>query len=292
MQEFKVGATDVGSRTDVFVAKKYPQFARSALSILFDKEIVLINGKLSKAGYKLKSGDKVSLDESKLFMKPKGIDLPIIYEDENVIVLNKPAGVLTHSKGSINTEGTVATFIEPLINSYELLGNRAGIVHRLDRATSGVIITAKNADTMKYLQKQFSERKTKKIYTAIVEGWPEPNSAVIDAPIERNPKKPQIFRVGSHGKAAQTKYEVLKKVEKNNFKFTQLELSPITGRTHQLRIHLAYIKHPIVGDRIYGKEGDNMYLHANSLEITLPGGERKVFKAPLPKIFNEFMKNE
>jgi 23S rRNA pseudouridine1911/1915/1917 synthase len=222
-------------------------------------------------------------------MLPEEIDLPILYQDKNVIVIDKPAGVLTHSKGSMSTEGTVASFISPLINSYELLGNRAGIVHRLDRATSGVIITAKNAETMKYLQKQFSQRKTKKTYFAIVEGWPEPESALIDAPIERNPKKPQSFRVGSSGKTAQTEYKTIKKIEKNGQKYALLELKPVTGRTHQLRVHLTYTKHPIVGDSVYAKAGDKMYLHAYSLEITLPGGERKVFEATLPKIFKEFL---
>jgi 23S rRNA pseudouridine1911/1915/1917 synthase len=225
-------------------------------------------------------------------MQPEEITLPVIYEDKNVAVINKPAGVLTHSKGSMNTEGTVATFIAPLIDSYELLGNRAGIVHRLDRATSGVIITAKNAAVMNYLQKQFSQRKTKKIYYAIVEGWPKPEAAVIDAPIERNPKKPQTFKVGLRGKTAQTGYKVLKKVEKNGQKYALLELKPVTGRTHQLRVHLAYIKHPVAGDAVYGRVSDKMYLNAHSLEITLPDGQRKIFQAPLPKIFGEFMKND
>jgi 23S rRNA pseudouridine1911/1915/1917 synthase len=291
MQEYKVGLSDAGLRVDKFVAKKYPQFARAALSILFDKHIVLINGKIAKAGEKTKKGDVVALDDSKLFMQPKEINLPIIYEDDNVVVINKPADVLTHSKGSINTEGTVATFIGPLINNYELMGNRAGIVHRLDRATSGVIITAKNAATMSYLQKQFSQRKTKKTYLAIVEGWPERESAIIDAPIERNPKKPQTFKVGSGGKPAQTSYKVIDKIEKKGVKYSYLELKPVTCRTHQLRVHLAYIKHPIVGDHVYGQGGSHMYLHAASLEITLPGGIRKTFDAPTPNKFAEFLEH-
>jgi 23S rRNA pseudouridine1911/1915/1917 synthase len=149
MQEFKVGTDDAGVRADIFVAKKYPQFARAALSILFDKKIVIINGKAAKAGAKIKEGDSISLDESKLFMKPKEIILPVLYEDSNVMVINKPAGILTHSKGSLNTEATVASFIEPHINSYELIGSRAGIVHRLDRGTSGVIVTAKNPELLR-----------------------------------------------------------------------------------------------------------------------------------------------
>jgi len=286
-----VKAADAGLRVDVFVAKKYPQFARAALSVLFDKQIVLINDKTAKAGQKVKEKDIVSLDESKLFMQPEKITLPVLYEDENVMVINKLEGVLTHSKGSINTEGSVATFISPYINSYELLGSRAGIVHRLDRATSGVIITAKNASAMIYLQKQFSQRKTKKTYLAIIEGWPQLEQAVIDAPIERNPKKPQTFRVGSGGKPAQTEYKILEKFEKNGKPYSFIELKPVTGRTHQLRVHLKHIGHPIVGDKVYGKPAQHMYLHAASLEITIPDGERKVFKADSPKYFKEFMVN-
>jgi 23S rRNA pseudouridine1911/1915/1917 synthase len=292
MQEYKVGIKDVGKRVDVFVAEKYPQFARAALGILFDKRIVLLNDKIAKPGLKLKSDDVVCLDESKLFMQPEKINLPVIYEDENVMVVNKPAGVLTHSKGSINTEGTVATFIAPNVNAYELVGNRAGIVHRLDRVTSGVIITAMNAETLTYLQKQFSTRKTKKKYFAIIEGWPEIEAAIIDAPIERNPKKPQTFRIGSLGKPSQTKYEVIEKFEKNGNQYSFIELNPVTGRTHQLRVHLKHIKHPIVGDSVYGHPGTDMFLHAASLEITLPGGVRKIFEAPLPKIFNDFMRKQ
>jgi 23S rRNA pseudouridine1911/1915/1917 synthase len=291
MQEFKATIIDVGLRVDKFVAKKYPQFARAALSILFDKKIVLINNQTAKAGEKLKKGDIVSLDESKLFSKPKEIILPVIYEDEDVIVIDKPAGILTHAKGSMNLESSVATFIAPLINNHELLGNRAGIVHRLDRATSGVIVTAKNSKTLSFLQKQFSQRKTKKTYLAIAEGWPETESAIINAPIERNPKKPQTFKVGTHGKTAETKYHVIKKFTKSGSKYAFIELQPTTGRTHQLRVHMSYIKHPIVGDAVYGKKADQMYLHAHSLEITIPGGLRKTFKSPLPNKFTEFMED-
>jgi 23S rRNA pseudouridine1911/1915/1917 synthase len=291
MQEFKAESEDVGTRVDVFVAKKYPQFARSALTILFDKKIVLVNDKTAKAGQKLKTDDEIKLDESKLFMQPEEIKLPVMYEDENVMVINKPTGVLTHAKGSMNTEGTVATFIAPSINSLELIGNRAGIVHRLDRATSGIIITAKNSATMSFLQKQFSQRKTKKKYSAIIEGWPEPENAIIDAPIERNPKKPQTFMIGSNGKTAQTEYKVLEKFENNGSKYAFIELKPVTGRTHQLRVHLKHIGHPIVGDRVYGHEAPHMFLHAESLEITIPKGDRRIFEAPLPKIFKEFIKH-
>lgn len=279
---------DDGLRIDIFVARQYSQFARSSLEVLFDNKLVLLNSKVAKAGDKVREGDVVQVNETELFREPERIELPILYEDQNVIVINKPAGVLTHSKGSLNLEATVASFINPKITDEQLAGNRAGVVHRLDRATSGVIIAAKNSETLHFLQKQFSTRKTKKTYFAVVEGWPEPEQAIIDAPIARNPKKPQTFIVASGGKPAQTEYKVLQKFEKNGLKYSFLELIPTTGRTHQLRVHLKYIGHPIVGDKFYGHEAAHMYLHAQALEITLPGGERKLFKAPLPKIFKEF----
>lgn len=292
MQELSVGPEDVGVRVDVFVAKKYPDYARSALGVLFDNKLVLVNDDPVKAGHKLKESDLVRVDESLLLNIPADIDLPILHEDENSLVINKPVGVLTHSKGSLNQEATVATFLKPRITDEVLTGNRAGIVHRLDRATSGVIITAKNSEALAHLQKQFSQRKTKKTYFAIVEGWPAPEAAFIDAPIERNPKIPQTFRVGQNGKPAQTQYRTIQKFHRHGEKYALLELKPVTGRTHQLRVHLAYIEHPIVGDKVYGHEGEYMYLHAASLEITLPGGTRKIFEAPVPDKFNDFIQND
>ena len=295
MSKFVVTKNEAGKRADVFVAMKLPEFTRSSLSGLFEKNLVLINGAVAKASHKLKDGDKLEVDTSLLTARPADIELPIVYEDDDVIVINKPAGVLTHSKGLLNTEATVASFIRPKLVGADTTNNRAGIVHRLDRATSGVIITAKNDKALKWLQKQFSTRKTDKTYLAVVEGVPSPEKAIIDAPIERNPKKPQTFHVGVGGRPSQTRYKVLRKLNPSTTlragrSYSLLELRPLTGRTHQLRVHLKYIGHPIVGDRVYGHDGENMYLHAKSLEVTLPGGKRVKFEAPEPNFFNEFTK--
>jgi 23S rRNA pseudouridine1911/1915/1917 synthase len=287
MQEFRVDADSAGKRTDVFVAEQFPEFARSALRSLFDEGLVFVNGVQEQPGDKLKAGDIVSVDISFLSPVLEAIDIPVLYEDDDVIVMDKPPGILTHSKGALNLEATVASYIRPKISDNKLSGNRAGIVHRLDRATSGVIVAGKNAQTVSKLQKQFSQRKTKKIYIAIVEGIPEPSEAVIDIAIERDPKKPQTFRANSHGKTAQTTYKVLKTFQIEGRPCSMLELKPTTGRTHQLRVHLAYIGHPIVGDKVYGTGGDNLMLHASSLELTLPGGKRKIFTAPLPEHIKE-----
>jgi 23S rRNA pseudouridine1911/1915/1917 synthase len=167
-------------------------------------------------------------------------------------------------------------------------GERAGIVHRLDRATSGVMICAKTPEATAWLQKQFSPRKVTKHYVAIVEGTIEPEEAIIDIPIGRNPKEPSTFRADINGKPATTHYKVLK--THNNHSL--IGLKPETGRTHQLRVHLNYLNHPIVGDTLYGgAKADRMYLHAQSLDIVLPSKELQHFEAPLPKIFNDKMDN-
>jgi len=262
-----------------------------------------------------------------------------LYEDDNVIVIDKPVGVISHARGRYWDEASVASFVrdrmvsrqphadtmqggaEQQTEPYEKYGEgaaeattqqgaassggvassankqadtmwsagseRAGIVHRLDRATSGVMICAKNSATLSMLQKQFSQRMTKKSYCAVVHGTPEPAQAIIEVPLGRNPNKPQTFRPDAQGKTASSEYKVIK----SNDEYALLELTPATGRTHQLRVHLQYIKHPIVGDELYGEaKADRLYLHAHSLEITIPGGERKVFISPVPKEFDTFFK--
>ncbi|MCA9329939.1 RluA family pseudouridine synthase, partial [Candidatus Saccharibacteria bacterium] len=198
------------------------------------------------------------------------------------LVVYKPEGVLTHSKGKFNPEATVSTFIRPFTEGME--DNRGGIVHRLDRVTSGLLICAKNEPALKWLQEQFATRKAQKTYVALVEGVPSNAEAVIDMPIERNPKKPQTFRVGPNGKPATTRYKVLVA----NQKYSLLELKPTTGRTHQLRVHLAQLGHPIVGDQLYGAQpADRVFLHAKSLQLILPNKKLMTFECDLPKIFND-----
>lgn len=214
------------------------------------------------------------------------IEIPIIHEDDNCVVINKPIGVLSHSKGAFNPEATVATWLKPYLKSgYE--GDRAGIVHRLDRATSGVMICAKDEATMKFLQKQFSQRRTRKVYLAVVQGHLPHQNAIIDVPLGRNPKKPQTFQPDINGKSAVTEYTELQSSDK----YSLVELKPTTGRTHQLRVHLSHLGHPIVGDRLYGGfEAPRLMLHAKKLEITLPGGERRVFESAMPSEFLDIMK--
>ena len=286
MINYQVVDEDVGKRIDSFLASKLPELSRSFIKKLDNEGRVTVNGEAEKASYKLRAKDRVALDyKLEQLDEIPDIDLPVLYEDDDCLVINKPVGILTHSKGAFNPEATVATFIKDKVKVPE--GDRAGIVHRLDRATSGVMIAAKTPEALSWLQKQFSQRRTKKTYVAVVSGQIYPPEAIIDMPIERNPKKPQTFRTGQNGKPASTTYKVLG--QGNGL--TLVELKPLTGRTHQLRVHLEKIGHPILGDTLYGgPDAPRLLLHALSLEITLPNKQRKIFEAPLPKIFRDIIK--
>lgn len=209
-------------------------------------------------------------------------ELPVLYEDDDVMVVNKPSGLLTHAKGGLSTEPTVAAEIIRPKTSFASDTDRPGIVHRLDRDTSGVLIIAKHPDAATHLQRQFAQRTAKKTYLAVTDGVPKLAAAKIDLPIGRNPSAPSTFRVDPNGKPAQTTYRVLAATDTQAL----IELKPTTGRTHQLRVHMAYLTTPILGDRVYGKpSASRLMLHAHKLEITLPSGGRKTFEAAIPEEF-------
>lgn len=279
---------EAGQRADIFIGSLFPQFARSTLSKLFLSHHILIDGKPIKLGYKLKKGNQLQVDTSPLTTESAPINMLVLYEDNDVTVIDKPAGVLSHSKGSFNDEATVASFMRSRLNDKSLQGNRAGIVHRLDRGTSGVMICARNQAALSWLQKQFSTRKVKKTYYAVVEGIPDQAEAIIDVPLLRNPNKPRTFIVSTKGKPAQTHYKTLKSWRAGDQTVSLLELKPTTGRTHQLRVHLKHLSNPIVGDEFYGSKltASRLMLHAGSLEITLPDKTRQIFTVPTPKEFN------
>lgn len=274
-------------RLDQYVIRKLPELTRSYASKLIEQGSVRVNGEVQrKAGYKLRETDIIHIDHSSDDLPTiPDIKLEVIYEDDDCAVISKPIGLLSHSKGAYNPEATVESWLKTRVKGLD--GDRAGIVHRLDRATSGVMIVAKTPDALSWLQKQFSQRKVKKTYSAVVQGRLKDSEAIIDMPIERNPKKPQTFRVGSNGKPAVTSYKVLDFSDK----YSLVELKPETGRTHQLRVHLNQIGHPIIGDTFYGgKQAERMFLHAKELEITLPNKQRKTFTAPTPSEFGELLK--
>jgi 23S rRNA pseudouridine1911/1915/1917 synthase len=273
-------------RLDIAVSRSLPTISRSTAAKIIEDGLIKVNGlKVIKPSFKVSGSDKFNINYYPDKIKIPKIKLPIIYEDNDVIVINKPIGVLAHSKGEYNPEATVASW---LADKY--IGDkneRSGIVHRLDRLTSGVMVLAKNEAAAKWLQKQFSTRKARKTYLAIVSGNLNHESAIIDLPIRRNPKNPQSFKVDAGGKQAITEYSVLS--SSNNLSL--VELRPTTGRTHQLRIHLSHLGHPIVGDSLYhGKPADRLYLLAKKLEITLPSKERKTFEVDTPNEFKILIK--
>jgi 23S rRNA pseudouridine1911/1915/1917 synthase len=272
-------------RLDAYLAQYWPEYSRSTWQKYVKAGYVKVNGEVEKTTKRvLAEDDEVTADIPDLPRHDKET-LAVIYKDENVIVINKPVGVLSHSKGALNDEFTVADFFKKF-TAYNIETNRPGIVHRLDRDTSGVMIGALNDKTAKQLQRQFTDRKARKTYIAVVDGAPKMEEAIIDLPIGRNPKKPSQFRVDPKCKSAQTVYKVMA----SGKKYSLVELQPQTGRTHQLRVHMAHIGTPIHGDKVYGKAADRLYLHAAKLEITVPGGERMVFAAAVPPEFAEMEK--
>lgn len=267
-------------RVDKYLAQLHPEYSRAAIAKLFDLKLIKLHGGSILPGHKLRPGSTIEYDLGPLQNKPEVIPLPILYEDSDVIVINKPTGIISHARGRFWQEASVASFIRDKISGMD--GERGGIVHRLDRATSGVMICAKNETALKFLQKQFSDRKVQKQYCAVIAGKLEHRTATIDAPIARNPKDPKKFMVSKAGKTAQTHYEVLS----SGNTYSTVGLMPKTGRTHQLRIHLDFVGHPIVGDELYGGEpAERLMLHAVKLTIRLPGGDLHTFESPLPEEF-------
>lgn len=273
-------------RLDIFIAQNCEdRFSRSSIAKLIKQGRVTLNDKpVSLKSTKVESGDTVNVD----YEDPVADDsLEVLYEDDDLVVVNKPAGMLSHSKGPITHEVSVADWLQPKTSGLDR--QRSGIAHRLDRATSGVMILAKNADTKSWLMKQFSDRNVDKKYLAVIEGVPESKKFIVDMPIGRNPRKLTTFYVTDSGRPSQTGVEVLD----SNGKESLVLLSPKTGRTHQLRVHMWANGWPILGDPFYKedfKEGEDLLLHAYSLSIQIGPNDWKDFSAPLPAHFESKLK--
>lgn len=256
-------------RVDQMMVEIYKSYNRSTLQKFIKAGFVKVDGEVVlKPNQKFPDGVKIELkvpDDLKYAdVKPE-----ILYEDENVIVVNKPAGLLSEAKGEYCPERTLADF--------------GLICHRLDRDTSGVMILAKSEEVQKFLKRQFQDRKVHKTYYAVVEGELKHPEAKIELPLIRDLKRPTTFRVDPNGKPAETFYKVVK----SDGEHSLVELKPVTGRTHQLRVHMKFLGHPIMGDRVYdGEKAERLFLHAKELEITLPGGKRVTFTAELPQEFS------
>ena len=256
-------------RLDHLIVGIYKSYNRSTLQKFIESGFVKVDGEVvKKPNQRFPEGVKVELVIPEE-LKNADVQPEVIYEDDNVLVVNKPAGLLSEAKGEYCPERTLADF--------------GYVVHRLDRDTSGVIILAKNEEVQKFLKKQFQARKVHKTYYAVVEGRPKLDEARIDLPMLRDRKRPTTFRVDPNGKPAETFYRLVK----TNGKYSLVELKPTSGRTHQLRVHMKYLGYPILGDPVYGKAGKRLYLHARDLEITLPGGKRRTFTVPVPEEFED-----
>ncbi|OGL31164.1 hypothetical protein A3F37_02200 [Candidatus Saccharibacteria bacterium RIFCSPHIGHO2_12_FULL_41_12] len=279
-------------RLDTKVSDELENRSRSYANKLIKLGNVKVNGHVVvKPSYMVSDNDNLEITD---LAEPS--DMPtynpgIIYEDDSCIVIDKPIGMLTHSKGAFYPEQTIASFIKPKISDRFTDTNRGGIVHRLDRATSGVILCAKTPEAEKWYKAQFADRKVKKTYIAVVSGSLEHNKAVIDLPIERNPKKPQFFRVGPHGKPSMTEYEVINETQIKSKTYSTIKLTPTTGRTHQLRVHLAELGNPILGDTFYeGSKHERLMLHASELEISsYISHEKQKYSAKLPDAFGVYV---
>lgn len=288
--ENKIIIADKSERLDVFLSEKLDK-TRSAVKKLVDDGEITVNGNKVKAGRTLKIGEEISVnipDPVKLDLEAENIPLDIIYQDKDIAIINKPQGMTVHAGNG--THGS--TLVNALLYHLDSLSGingviRPGIVHRIDKDTSGLLVVAKNDAAHLSLSEQIKNKTCHRIYLALLEGTVKQNDGVIDTFIGRSDKNRTMMAVKDSGRRAVTHFKVLKRYKEFTFAEFRLE----TGRTHQIRVHCKYIGHPIVGDPVYGYEKqkfklNGQLLHAWKLELTHPfTGERMSFEAPLPDYF-------
>jgi len=295
-QTIVVPALEKPMRLDVFLAESLEDFTRSQIKKQIDSENALVNGKARKAGYALKEGDIVSVAFSKEVglcdIEPENIPLDIVYEDGELLVVNKPQGMVVHPAPG-NYSGTLVNALLYHFNSLSKEGSaRPGIVHRIDKDTSGLLVVAKNDKAHLDLARQIGEHSARRTYIALLEGILKEQSGRVETFLDRDKSDRKRFAVSDSGKRAITNFRVLE-YYKNN---TLCEFSLETGRTHQIRVHAKFLGHPIVGDKTYGFLKQKLWdkgqlLHAAKLELTHPVTKmRQEFSAPLPLYFEKILK--
>ncbi len=284
-------AANTECRLDKFLVECLPDYSRSRLqNLIKDGRVSVDDQPVTKTGYSLEPGQQVGINipaPEPLELVPEEIPLDIVFENDDLMVINKPAGMVVHPAIG-HSSGTLVHAALAHAPNLEGIGGvqRPGIVHRLDKDTSGLILVAKNDHTHQWLQNQFRLRKVKKIYLALVDGKPPTPTGKVDAPIGRDlsHRKQMAIVPLERGREAQTEYYT----RESFLKHTLIEAHPLTGRTHQIRLHLAFIGCPIVGDSLYGHRHASVplqrhFLHAAQLSVTLPGEKQpRVFEAPLP----------
>lgn len=284
--------SSVAERLDVFLTSRLAEFSRSRLQGLIRDGYVLVDGNvILKTGHRLEGGEKIDIripPPLPSSLVPENIQLDIIFENKDLLVVNKPAGMVVHPSPG-HSSGTLVHAALGHVPDLKGIGGeeRPGIVHRLDKDTSGLIVIAKNENAHRSLQEQFRNRSVEKVYLALVDGKPPTPTGRVEAPIGRSATQRKLMSVVSKekGRVAVSEYHTLETFPEH----TLLEVHPLTGRTHQIRVHMAFLKCPITGDTIYGKKKatltlDRHFLHAKKLKIVLPGEKLpKVFEAPLPE---------
>lgn len=296
MKEYTINSEIENIRLDKLIAKLNSELSRSMIQKMLDDGKIFVNGKQEKASYKTKVNDIISVEEivaKEIELKAQDIPVEVIYEDLDIIVVNKPKGMVVHPANG-NPDGTLVNAIMNICkDSLSGIGGeiRPGIVHRIDKDTSGVLIIAKNDKAHINLSEQIKNREITKKYVALVRGVIKENNATIDMPIGRSDKDRKKMAVRKDGKNAVTHFDVIKRYNG----YTYLDIKIDTGRTHQIRVHLAEIGYPIVGDGVYSN-GKNPFgvegqmLHAKSLEFKHPiTGETLKLEAPLPEYFEDVL---
>lgn len=296
MEEYLIDIEQANTRIDKAIGILNDKLSRVTIQRLISEGKILVNGKSVKVSYKTKIGDKITLE----YEEPKKVDIvaqdipiEILYEDEDIIVVNKPKGMVVHPANG-NPDGTLVNAIMGLCgDSLSGIGGeiRPGIIHRLDKDTSGVLIVAKNDMAHINISNQIKNRETKKYYIALVRGVIKENEATINMPIGRSKKDRKKMAVTKEGREAITHFKVIKRYKD----FTLLEIKIDTGRTHQIRVHMAEIGHPVVGDYIYSN-GKNPFgvsgqmLHSRLIEFKHPrNGELMKIEAPIPEYFTKVL---
>ncbi|HEX4630475.1 MAG TPA: RluA family pseudouridine synthase [Chthoniobacterales bacterium] len=293
MIKLEVQSADAGQRLDRFLAQALPAFSRARLQALIREKFVTVNGEPARPRDPVRARAIVEVREpelEKIDAQPEEMHLDILFEDDDLLVLNKPAGLVVHPGAGHQQHTLVNALLAHCKNLSGIGGKeRPGIVHRLDKDTSGVLVVAKNDATHRDLSRQFAERTTGKVYLALVAGTPREKTGAIDAPIARHPVHRQRMSIAKRaGRPAKTDYRVLE----SNGDVSLIECTIHTGRTHQIRVHLHHLGHPVLGDKVYGGKragpSPRQMLHAWKLSFVHPRTEKTMsFTAPIPDDFAE-----
>ena len=283
---------DAGQRLDHFLQSRMPGYSRARIQSWIKEGRVTVNGAAAKASRLLRAGETVDVEPAELpplNAAPEDLPVEILYEDAAVIAVNKPAGLVVHA-GAGARSGTLVNRLVHRFQSLSQVGGdlRPGIVHRLDKDTSGVLLVARTDAAHRALASQFASRSVEKVYRALVQGRVRADSGRIAAPIARDPhRRTRMTAKLGTGRAALTEYRVLERFDK----FTYLEVRIGTGRTHQIRAHMAGLGHPVAGDRLYGaRPGPRMFLHAWRIGFTSPATDQRVtVEAPLPPALEQWL---